>query len=105
MEPIHARDFDQLFRYFVGAKAEHAIHVRALLHAGFIVEGDPDTTRKSSVFNPVSNEKIGVILGEPTAVIGLFKPESIKPEPTPPATVNGKVEEKRAGTRYSGSGV
>lgn len=94
------RDYLQLFAYFVGANGEHAVHVRALLHAGFTVEPDPDTSKKSYVKNPATGETLGVIVGEPKAVIGWFKP-------TPPpvaAEVNGKID-KVAGIKMRGTGV
>jgi len=88
MDPLSVRDYNMLFSYFVGARGEHALHVRSLVLAGLIVEADPCTNKKSYVVNPASDERIGVILGEPEAVIGVFHTEST---PGSDPSLNGKV--------------
>ena len=92
---MNDRDYVQLFEYFVGARGNHAVHVRSLIHAGFDVDPDPNTLKKSYVKLPTTGETIGVILGEPDAVIGKYVPT-----PTP-VNMNGKV----AGRKILGSGV
>ncbi len=92
-----ARDYETLFAYFVGAKGSHAVHVRALSHAGFVVEADSENHRKSYVINPIDNKKIGVIVGEPEAVIGKFTEE-------PQTTQTPKIVEKKAGYKSKGTG-
>lgn len=83
---MHDRDYETLFNYFIGARGEHAVHVRALIHAGFDLEADPESTRKTLVRNPANGEILGTVVGEPEAVIGKYHP------PTPP-----KSEPKPAG--------
>jgi len=100
---MNDRDYLALFSYFVGARGEHAVHVRALIHAGFAVSPDPDTGKKSFVHNPNDDSIIGVVLGEPEAVIGWFKPEDPKPE-VPLAVVNHDVVERIAGAYDKRSG-
>ena len=102
---MNDRDYIALFNYFVGAKGNHAVHVRALIHAGFDVESDPDNPRKSYVKNPASRETLGVIVGEPEAVIGKFQPlppVSVTPEPAP--VVKSPVPKKHAGYKSRSSG-
>lgn len=81
---MNERDFDTLFSYFIGARGNHAVHVRALIHAGFEVEPESPNSWKSYVINPISRKKIGVILGEPDAIIGKYTP--IPEPPHPPTT-------------------
>jgi hypothetical protein len=94
---MNDRDYIQLFAYFIGARGNHAVHVRSLIHAGFVVEPDATTSRKSYVINPASNEILGVILGEPNAVIGRHVPDA----PEPPAE---KPAEKVAGFKSTSAG-
>ena len=70
---MNQRDYVTLFAYFIGARGNHAVHVRALIHAGFIVEA---TNKESVSFvkSPVDNEIIGCIVGKDSAVIGRFRP-------------------------------
>lgn len=91
---MNDRDYLQLFAYFVGARGNHAVHVRALLHAGFDVEADTETTNKSYVKNPATGETVGVIVGEPDAVIGYFRPPAASAPPV-----------KTAGKKIQGTGV
>lgn len=93
MDPITDRDWITLFNYFIGARGNHAVHVRALIHAGFDVAPDPDSPRKSYVVIPDSGVTVGVIVGEPEAVIGRYSP----PEPPKvPTKIAGRVS-KSAG--------
>lgn len=78
---MNPRDYSTLFSYFVGARGNHAVHVRALIHAGFIVDADEENPKKSYVKEPSDMKVIGTIVGEPDAIIGWFeKPRVPFPE-------------------------
>ncbi len=68
------RDWLSLFSYFIGEPIhfdcpEHAVHVRALVHAGFDVRPDKGKPDVSWVYCPESGARIGIVIGENKAAI------------------------------------
>jgi hypothetical protein len=66
---IFPSSYENLFTYFVGARGEHVLHVRALVTAGFIVEQTDGNESRSIVYNPADGSIVGVIVGAPIGEI------------------------------------
>lgn len=72
-DPLQPRDYRALFEYFIGAKGNHAVHIRALIHAGFIVDASDHKPEKISIVKcPTTMEVLGSIVGDPESVIGRY---------------------------------